>query len=78
MPDRLAEIRARLDELPTNRPWHVIEISSFIPHVVPDMRYLMREIEQLKHLAEHGLFGVCWCDAPRHDCCNCPGVQDDD
>lgn len=41
MSDRLAEIRERLDALPADRPWSVLEISAFIPYVVPDIRYLL-------------------------------------
>ena len=47
MSDHLAEIRARLDAMPTDRPWHVIEVSALIPHVRADIAWLLAEWERL-------------------------------
>ncbi len=48
MTDRLQEIRARLGALPTDRPWHVLEISAFLPYVVGDIAWLLAEVERLR------------------------------
>ena len=51
MSDRLQEIRARLDAMPTDRPWHVVEVSALIPHVPADIEYLLALVqEQAEHL----------------------------
>jgi hypothetical protein len=33
--------------MPTDRPWHVIEVSALIPHVRADIAWLLAEWERL-------------------------------
>ena len=106
MPDRLNEIRARLDAA-TPGPWWTAEQrrpysnpiwsrsddpvttgetigsiylqpdADLIAHAPADIAWLLDEVKRWKHVAENDLYGVCWCDAPRPDCCECPGGRGD-
>jgi hypothetical protein len=51
--------------------------ADLIAHAPADIAWLLAEVERWKHVAKNNLYGVCWCDAPRHDCCLCPGTGDD-
>jgi hypothetical protein len=66
-PYRTTVARARL---PVN--------ADLIAHAPADIAWLIREVERWKYVAKNDLYGACWCDAPRHDCCICPGVNDDE
>lgn len=69
MTDRLTEIRARLDKCERRKV-----LSSQYPS---DIAWLIRELERWKRIAKNDLYGMCWCDAPRPDCCTCPGARGD-
>jgi hypothetical protein len=74
MRGRLARLNAQLNAY--ERDGLAAEIGDHFTY--DDVSWLLREVEKWKHVAENDLYGMCWCDAPRHDCCTCPGVQDDD
>ena len=78
MPDRLKEIRARMDNSAPVTITGPIPLVEAFEQKDADIAWLLAEVERWKHVAKNDLYGVCWCDAPRPDCCSCPGAGDDD
>lgn len=79
--DRIAEIRARLDAATPAALWRGVgwgdSDGALIDHAPDDIAWLLRELDRWMHVAKNDLYGMCWCDAPRPDCCECPGARGD-